>query len=157
MARIQLDHVTKGLGLGNRKLSHLPPRLITGAYIDDTGVSKLGADEENAKRLHGMATAAYPFLGKLDAQTFSRLLGVGELTLGASLLLPIVPAALAGLGLAGFSAGLLGLYLRIPGMRQDGSLRPTAQGTPLAKDAWLLGIGLSFVLDAVLSRGDDTG
>ena len=64
---------------------------------------------------------------------------------------------LAGLGLAGFSAGLLGLYLRIPGMRQNGSLRPTPQGTPLAKDAWLLGIGLSFVLDAILSRGDDTG
>ena len=72
------------------------------------------------------------------------------------MLLPIVPTALAGLGLAGFSAGLLGLYLRIPGMRQNGSLRPTAQGTPLAKDAWLLGIGLSFVVDAILSRGDDT-
>jgi len=155
MARIELDHVTKGLGPGNRKLSHLPPRLITGAYIVDTGVSKLGADEETAKRLHGMATAAYPFLGKLDAQTFTRLLGAGEITLGASLLLPIVPTALAGLGLAGFSAGLLGLYLRIPGMRQNGSLRPTAQGIPLAKDAWLLGIGLSFVVDAILSRGDD--
>jgi hypothetical protein len=69
-------------------------------------------------------------LGKLDAQTFTRLLGAGEIALGASLLLPIVPTALAGLGLAGFSTGLLGLYLRIPGMRQDGSLRPTAQGTP---------------------------
>ena len=102
-----------------------------------------------------MATAAYPLLVKLDAQAFARLLGAGELTLGASLLLPIVPTALAGLGLASFSAGLLGLYLRIPGMRQDGSLRPTQQGTPLAKDAWLLGIGLSFVLDAIRRRGDD--
>jgi hypothetical protein len=157
MARIEPEHASKGLGLGNRKLSHLPPRLITGAYIVNAGVSKLGAEEETAKGLHGMATAAYPFLGKLDAQTFTRLLGAGELTLGASLLLPIVPTALAGLGLAGFSAGLLGLYLRIPGMRQNGSRRPTAQGTPLAKDAWLLGIGLSFVLDAILSRGDDTG
>ena len=157
MTRIELEHASKGLRLGNRKLSHLPPRLITGAYIVNTGVSKLVADEETAKRLHGMATAAYPFLGKLDAQTFSRLLGVGELTLGASLLLPIVPPALAGLGLAGFSAGLLGLYLRIPGMRQNDSLRPTAQGTPLAKDAWLLGIGLSFVIDAILSRGNDSG
>jgi hypothetical protein len=156
MARIELEHASKGSRLGNRKLSHLPPRLITGAYIVNTGVSKLGAGEETAKRLHGMATAAYPLLGKLDAQTFTRLLGAGELTLGVSLLL-IVPTALAGLGLAGFSAGLLGLYLRIPGMRQDGSLRPTAQGTPLAKDAWLLGIGLSFVIDTILSRGDDTG
>ena len=157
MARIEPEHASKGLGLGNRKLSHLPPRLITGAYIVNAGVTKLGAGEEAAKGLHGMATAAYPFLGKLDAQTFTRLLGAGELTLGASLLLPIVPTALAGIGLAGFSAGLLGLYLRIPGMRQHRSLRPTAQGTPLAKDAWLLGIGLSFVLDAILSRGDDSG
>ena len=52
---------------------------------------------------------------------------------------------------------LLGLYLRMPRMPQNGSLRPTAQGTPLARDAWLLGIGLSFVLNAVLSRGDDSG
>ena len=136
-------------------MSHWPPRLITGAYLVNAGVSKLRAEEETAKGLHGMATAAYPLLGKLDAQAFARLLGAGELTLGASLLLPIVPTALAGLGLASFSAGLLGLYLRIPGMRQDGSLRPTQQGTPLAKDAWLLGIGLSFVLDAIRRRGDD--
>ncbi len=155
MARIELEHVTKGLGLGNRALSHLPPRLFTGAFIVNSGVGKLGVGEETAKGLHGMATAAYPFLGKLDARTFTRLLGAGEITLGASLLLPIIPKALAGLGLAGFSAGLLGMYLRVPGMRQDGSLRPTAQGTPLAKDAWLLGIGLSFVIDAVLGRGGD--
>lgn len=138
-----------------RALHHLPPRLITGAYIANAGLSKLRAEEETAKALHGMATAAYPILGKLDAQTFTRLLGAGELTLGASLLLPIVPTPLAGLGLASFSAGLLGLYLRIPGMRQDGSLRPTPQGTVLAKDAWLLGIGLSLVLDAISSRDED--
>jgi hypothetical protein len=155
MARIELEQVAKRVGLGNRKLSHLPPRLITGAYIVNAGITKLGAGEETAERLHGMATAAYPFLGKLDARTFTRLLGTGEITLGASLLLPIVPTALAGLGLAGFSAGLLGLYLRIPGMRRNGSLRPTAQGTPLAKDAWLLGIGLSFVIDSILSPSED--
>jgi hypothetical protein len=154
MARIEPELATKGFGRDPRALSHWPPRLIAGAYIANAGVGKLRAEEETAKRLHGMATAAYPFLGKLDAQTFTRLLGAGELTLGASLLLPIVPTPLAGLGLASFSAGLLGLYLRIPGMRQNGSLRPTAQGVPLAKDAWLLGIGLSFVLDAILSRGD---
>jgi hypothetical protein len=73
MARNEPEHAGKGLRLGNRKLSHLPPRLITGAYIVNTGVSKLGAEEETAKRLHGMATAAYPLLGKLDAQTFTRL------------------------------------------------------------------------------------
>src|SRR4030095_7487088 len=88
-ARIERDQATKGFGLGKRRLSHLPPRLITGALIVNTRVSKLGAGEETAKRLHGMATAAYPFLGKLDAQQFARLLGVGELHLGASLLLAV--------------------------------------------------------------------
>ena len=63
MARIELEHTSKELRLGNRTLSHLPPRLITGAYIVNAGVSKLGAGEETAKGLHGMAAAAYPFLG----------------------------------------------------------------------------------------------
>jgi uncharacterized membrane protein YphA (DoxX/SURF4 family) len=88
----------------------LPPRLITGAFIVNSGVSKLRAGKETAKGVHGLATQADPFLGKLDAQTFTRLLGAGEIALGAALLLPIVPPALAGLGLAGFSAGLLGLF-----------------------------------------------
>jgi hypothetical protein len=82
MARIELEHASKGWRLDKRTLSHLPPRLITGAYIVNAGVSKLAAGQETAKGLHGMATAAYPFLGKLDAQTFTRLLGAGELTLG---------------------------------------------------------------------------
>jgi hypothetical protein len=140
-----------------RALHRLPTRLITGAFIANAGYSKLRAEEETAKALHGMASVAYPFFGKLDAQTFTRLLGAGELTLGVSLLLPIVPTALAGFGLASFSAGLVGLYLRVPGMRQEGSIKPTQQGTGLAKDAWLLGIGLSLLLDAISSRNDATG
>jgi hypothetical protein len=135
------------------QVHHLPPRLIAGAYMANSGISKLKVDDETAKMLHGMAATAYPFIGKVDPQTFLRVLAAGEITLGATLLLPVIPTGLAGLGLAGFSAGLLGLYLRIPGMRQEGSLRPTHQGTPLAKDAWLFGIGLSFVVDALTSRG----
>src|SRR5215211_3487712 len=69
MARIEPEHASKGWSLGKRTLSHLPPRLITGAYIVNAGVSTLSAGQETAKGLHGMATAAYPFLGKLDAQT----------------------------------------------------------------------------------------
>ena len=49
-----------------------------------------------------------------------------------------------------FSAGLLGLYLRTPGMHN--SLRPTQQGTPIAKDVWLLGIGAGLVIDDLASR-----
>ena len=76
----------------------------------------------------------------------------GEITLGAALLLPVVPAAVAGAGLAAFSGGLLGLYARTPGMRKQGSLFPTQQGIPLAKDAWMMGIGLGLVIDDLTDR-----
>jgi len=63
-----------------------------------------------------------------------------------------VPGLLAGAGLVAFSAGLLGLYLRTPGMREEGSLSPTPQGTPIAKDVWMLGAGLGLVVDALTDR-----
>jgi hypothetical protein len=37
-------------------------------------------------------------------------------------------------------------------MRQDGSLRPTQQGIPLAKDAWMVGIGLALMVDEAAER-----
>ena len=46
-----------------------------------------------------------------------------------------------------FSGGLLGLYARTPGLRKQGSPFPTQQGIPLAKDAWLMSIGLGLVID----------
>jgi hypothetical protein len=53
----------------------------------------------------------------------------------------------AGAAMAGFSAGLIQLYLKTPGMRQAGSLKPTPDGIGLAKDVWLLGAGLTLLLD----------
>jgi len=67
--------------------------------------------------------------------------------------LPFVPAGVAGVALTAFSAGLLGLYLRTPGMRHEGSLRPTEQGIPLSKDVWLVAIGASLVIDDLIGRG----
>src|SRR5215216_5189556 len=52
------------------KAWQLPPRLITGAYFLNAGLSKRGADEATAGQLHGFATGTYPFLGKLDAKRF---------------------------------------------------------------------------------------
>jgi hypothetical protein len=66
-----------------------------------------------------------------------------------------VPAAVAGLGLTAFSAGLLGLYLRIPGMHQRGSLKPTEDGMAIAKDSWLLGIGLSLITSGLKRRPEE--
>ncbi|MEW2488004.1 hypothetical protein [Streptomyces sp. NPDC048411] len=121
------------------------PRLATGAFILNSGLSKLKADEETAAGVHGTACVAYPFLKKLDAQRFTRLLAWSEIAVGGTLLAPFVPTPLAGLALTGFSGGLVGLYLRIPGMREPGSLRPTQIGIPLAKDSWMLGMGIGFL------------
>ncbi|MEU2608306.1 hypothetical protein [Streptomyces albus] len=133
-------------------LRHLAPRLATGAFILNSGMSKRGMDEENATGLHGMAKSTYPFLDKIPPATFVRLLSRGEMALGAALLLPVVPTVLAGAGLVAFSSGLLGMYLRTPGMHEEGSLRPTQEGTALAKDVWMLGIGLGFVVDELSGR-----
>ena len=129
------------------KLRHLPQRVVTGAFILNSGISKLSADEETARQLHGFASGTYPFLAKLKPEDFVKLLAGTEITLGAALLLPIVPTALAGAGLAVFSGGLLGLYARTPGMRREGTPFPTEQGTALAKDVWMGGIGLGLVID----------
>ena len=134
----------------------LPPRLATGAFILNSGVGKLSADEDTAARLHGMAAATYPILGKMKPQDFTRLLAAGEIAVGTTLLLPVVPAGLAGLALTAFSGGLIGLYLKTPGMRKEGSLRPTQQGVPLAKDAWLVGIGVGLMADGLTDRVSST-
>jgi hypothetical protein len=129
------------------KASHLPPRIAAGAFILNSGVGKWSADDETAAQLHGFATGAYPFLAKIKPRDFVRLLSVSEIALGAALLVPVIPSAVAGAGLTAFSGGLLGLYARTPGMRKDGTPFPTQQGIALAKDAWMLGIGLGLVID----------
>lgn len=134
------------------KARHLPQRVAAGAFILNSGIGKLSADEATAAQLHGFATGAYPFLGKLKPKDFVRLLAVSEITLGSLLLVPVVPSAVAGAGLVTFSGGLLGLYARTPGMRKENSPFPTQQGTPLAKDVWMMGIGLGLVIDDVADR-----
>lgn len=129
------------------KPRQLPARIAAGAFILHSGIEKLSADEETAAGLHGFASGAYPFLGKLKPKDFARLLAIGEIAVGGALLVPVVPGALAGAGLTAFSGGLLGLYARTPGMRKEGSPFPTQQGIALAKDSWLLGIGLSLIVD----------
>lgn len=134
------------------KARHLPPRIATGAFILNAGMGKLSADEQTAAPLHSTAAATYPFLNKLKPTDFARLLAVSEITLGAALLLPVIPPAVAGAGLAAFSGGLLGLYARTPGMRKERSPFPTQQGTPLAKDVWMAGIGLGLIIDGLTDR-----
>jgi hypothetical protein len=118
----------------------------------NTGIGKLSSDAEAAGRVHGMAAGAYPFLAKVDPPKFVRALAIGEIGVGSVLLAPVIPAWLAGAVLTGFSGGLVTMYLRTPGMTKDDGVRPTPQGTALSKDVWMLGSGLSLLIDGLGDR-----
>ena len=134
------------------RTSHLPLRAATGAFILNSGVSHLRTDDETAKAQHAMAASAYPIFRGMDPQDFVRLLAAGEIALGASLVVPVVPSGLAGIGLAAFSGGLLGMYVKSPSMHEEGSLRPTKDGLALAKDSWMAGIATALVVDEIAVR-----
>lgn len=132
-------------------IRNLPLRLTTGAYVLNSGATKLDLDAEGAAQLQAMAANVYPKLGELAPEEFGKLLAAGELALGGALVLPFVPRLLAGLGLTGFSAALLWMYHKTDGMTVDG-VRPTPAGQGMAKDVFMLGAGLSLVLDALTQR-----
>lgn len=137
------------------KLWHVPVRLATGAIIVDQGLQKLGADEDTAKWLHGQAVHAFPQFADMDPKDFVQLLSASEIALGAALLgIGFVPSGLAGLGLSAFAGSLTRLYLTAPGTRREGTVAaPSQQGVGLAKDSWMLAIGVALVLDSVLGSG----
>jgi len=77
------------------------------------------------------------------------------MVVGATLLAPFVPPAVAGAALTGFSGALVTMYLRTDSLHKPGSIWPTPQGIGVSKDVWMLGIGLGLLADGLLSnRGD---
>ena len=134
------------------KLRHLPTRLAAGAYILHTGIEKWSGGPEQAAGVHGMASGAFPVLADVDPPTFLKLVAASEIATGAALLAPVVPTAVAGAALTGFSGGLVALYLRTPALHRPGSVWPTQQGIGVSKDVWLLGIGLGLLLDGLVRR-----
>ncbi|WP_141012999.1 hypothetical protein [Nocardioides sambongensis] len=138
-------------------LTHAPLRAATGAFILNSGLTKLGADAETAQKLHGFASAAYPNLQGIEPGQFAKMLAIGEIALGGALLTPKVPSAVAGTALAGFGAGLLGLYIKVPGLRQPGSIRPSEDGLPIAKDVWLVGAGATLALQGFFNGARRAG
>ena len=131
---------------------NLPTRLVLGAYVLHTGVQKWKGDPNQAAGVHQMASDAFPVLEKVDPVRFLRMLSVLEMTVGASLLAPFVPRAVAGAALTGFSGALVAMYLRTPRMHEPGSVWPTSQGIAVSKDTWMLAIGLGLILDAVTQK-----
>ncbi len=141
----------------NARLRRLPLRLVPGLFILNSGVGKLALDDDGAAGLQGMAANAVPQVKALSPGTFGKVLAGAEIAIGSALLAPFVPTAAAGGALVGFSTGLLTMYARTPGMHEEGSPRPTQQGTAIAKDSWLFAIGTSLLLDAALTRGCTRG
>ncbi|KHL01067.1 DoxX family membrane protein [Sinomonas humi] len=127
--------------------SHAVLRLVTGAYLINSGVSKLSLDEERAAALQGMAANAIPQVKQLPAATFGKALAAGEIALGGALVLPIVPTKLAGLGLTAFGTALVAVYAKTPGLTEADGIRPTQAGVAMAKDTWLAAIGVALVLN----------
>jgi uncharacterized membrane protein YphA (DoxX/SURF4 family) len=131
---------------------HIPGRLAAGAFVLHTGLEKWKAGEEVAKGVHAGAAEAFPFLGSMEPGRFLKLLAAGEIAVGAALLVPIVPAAIAGAALTAFSGSLLTMYWRRPALHRPGSVWPTPAGMPISKDVWMLGIGIGLLADAATDR-----
>ncbi|WP_040157404.1 MauE/DoxX family redox-associated membrane protein [Nigerium massiliense] len=133
-------------------LAALPVRAVVGAFFLNSGLSKRNLPEEAVQGLQNMGAAGVPPLKDLDTKTFGKLLPAGEIGIAAALLTPFVPGWLAGSALAAFAGGLVSMYLNTPGMTKEDGIRPSQDGTALAKDSWLLAIGLGLVIDSLANR-----
>lgn len=133
-----------------------PLRTAAGSFILNSGLSKRGMPEEAAEGVQQFASSTeLPVIEDLEPKTFVDTLSTAEIALGTALLLPMVPRRLAGLGLTAFAAGLVRLYWKAPGARQEGDVRPTEEGQGLAKDVWLLAMGLALLLGGDEDKGRD--
>lgn len=131
------------------KIHHLPARLSVGAYLLNSGLSKFTLDEETSEKLQDKAAVAIPEVKQLSPNEFGKALAVAETATAVALVTPIVPAWVGALGLGAFSAGLMAIYFKTPGMTKDDGVRPTRKGDSLAKNVWMCGIAGSLLLDEV--------
>lgn len=132
-------------------LAQLPLRLTTGAFVLNSGIGKLSLSDEDAEGLQQMAANGVPVLADMSPAAFRRFIAFTEIGVGAAQLIPKVPGWLAGSALSAFSAGLLNMYLNTPGMTQEDGVRPSQDGTSVAKDVWMLGAGVSMIVDSTLN------
>jgi uncharacterized membrane protein YphA (DoxX/SURF4 family) len=137
------------------RLRDLPTRISTGVYVLHAGWDKWRGTKEQAVAVHGMAAAALPFLRAIPPATFLKGLAAAEIATGATLLNPKISNRAAGLPLTAFAAGLLAMYWRTPALHKPGSIWPTAAGTGISKDVWMLGIGLGLIADERPERVDE--
>ena len=139
------------------RLSHVPLRLATGAFILNSGLDKRCLDRDSAAGIQGMAANSIPRLGTMAPEQFGKAVCAGEIALGAALLSPFVSPLVAGAALTAFSGGLLQTYRKTPGMTRDDGIRPTQDGTSIAKDLWMFAAGLALVIDGLLVDAKGAG
>ncbi|MHA2788398.1 hypothetical protein ACXZ66_04530 [Corynebacterium sp. S7] len=125
--------------------SSIALRAIPGAFILNSGIGKLQTPPEASAGMQQFAATGISALNKLPADKFGKILGAAETTLGAALLTPFVSNRLAGAGLTAFGTGLLTLYFGNEANTEDDGVRPSSDGTVLAKDSWLVAIGVALM------------
>ncbi len=126
-------------------ISNTALRLVSGAFILNSGIGKLSLTREEAAGLQSAAQRVIPQFEDLKAEEFGRYLSYAEIALGSAILAPFFSSRLAGLGLAIFSSGLLATYIKSPDTTEPDSIRPTPAGTAMAKDFWLAGIAVALL------------
>jgi hypothetical protein len=89
---------------------------------------RLAAGEPEAA-LNKMAAGTYPFGSEVTPEQLVKALGTSEVLLGGALVLPLISDRFAGLALASFAGGLLGLYAKTRAYGTRGhSAEPTGYG-----------------------------
>lgn len=120
-------------------------RGVTGAFVTNAGVGKIGMPAEHSAGIQQAAASGIPALAKLPSDKFGSWLGWAETAIGATLLAPFVPNRVAGAALTAFSGGLLSMYFRNPENTEADGIRPSQEGMALSKDVFMLAIGLALM------------
>lgn len=126
-------------------LSSVALRAIPGLFILNSGVGKIGMPAEASAGTQEFAASGIPALKNLPADKFGSILGWSETAVGGAMLAPFVSNRMAGIGVTALGAGLLTLYFNNEGNTKEDGIRPTDDGISLAKDSWLVAIGLGLI------------
>ncbi|MBB4735894.1 hypothetical protein [Micrococcus cohnii] len=130
----------------------IPLRLTAGAFILNSGINKLQLSDEQAAGLQSMAAKGVPQLAKMSPAQFKNFIVASEIGVGSALVLPMVPGWVAGAALTAFSGGLMSMYLNTPSMTESDGIRPSQEGTAVAKDVFLVGAGVGIMADSIANR-----
>lgn len=133
-------------------IAQIPLRLTAGAFILNSGINKTKLTDEQAEQMRDLGANGLPFLKDLTPKQFKQFIAASEIGVGAACLLPFVPGWVAGAAVTAFSGGLLAMYKNTDFMTESDGIRPSEQGTAVAKDVFLFGIGTALMVDGAVNR-----